>query len=43
VDTKTLMDMGVGLHLGDLGLYWAWPLTESGRGVNFYLRIDHRF
>jgi len=41
--TKTLMDAGAGLALGDLGFYWAWPLNGSNRAVNFFLRIDHRF
>ncbi len=41
--TETLMDTGVGFALGDLGLYWAWPLNGSNRAVNFFLRIDHRF
>lgn len=43
VDTETLMDLGVGIYLGDLGMYWAWPLRDGGRSANFYLRIDHRF
>lgn len=43
MDTGTMVDMGVGVYLGDLGLYWAWPLRNGDRGVNFYLRIDHRF
>jgi hypothetical protein len=42
-DTGTLMDAGVAVYLGDLGLHWAWPLRDGGGGVNFYLRIDHRF
>lgn len=42
-DTETLMDVGVGVYLGELGLHWAWPLTGDDRGANFYLRIDHRF
>ncbi len=42
-DSETLMDIGFGLHLGDIGLYWAWPLSESNKNVNFFLRIDHRF
>ncbi len=41
--TRTLMDTGVGLSLGELGFYWAWPLNGSDRAVNFFLRIDHRF
>jgi hypothetical protein len=42
-DTDTLMDLGIGFFLGDVGLYWAWPLNGEDRGVNFFLRIDHRF
>jgi hypothetical protein len=42
-DTDTLMDVGVGLFLGDLGLYWAWPLNGEDRNVNFFVRIAHRF
>lgn len=42
-DTETLMDVGLGLLLGDVGLYWAWPLNGDERDVNFFLRIDHRF
>jgi hypothetical protein len=42
-DTETLMDTGVGISLGELGFYWAWPLNGSNRSVNFFLRIDHRF
>lgn len=41
--SKTLMDIGVGFFLGDLGLYWAWPLTGEDRDLNFFIRIDHRF
>ena len=42
-DTGTLMDVGVGFFLGDVGLYWAWPLNGPDKSVNFFLRIDHRF
>jgi hypothetical protein len=41
--TETKADVGVGLFLGDLGLYWAWPLQGEDRGVNFFVRIAHRF
>ena len=37
------MDVGLGLLFGDLGLYWAWPLNGDDQGLNFFLRIDHRF
>lgn len=42
-DSDTLMDLGIGFFLGDVGLYWAWPLNGEDRDVNFFLRIDHRF
>lgn len=42
-DTRTFMDVGVGLFIGDVGLYWARPLNGDDKGVNFFLRIDHRF
>ena len=41
--TQTAMDIGVGFFLGDVGIYWAWPLNGADRDVNFFLRIDHRF
>ena len=37
------MDLGAGIYLGDVGVYWAWPLNGSNRRVNFFLRIAHRF
>lgn len=42
VDTGDFYDVGVGLFLGDLGLYWAYPL-EGGDGVNFFVRLQRRF
>jgi hypothetical protein len=42
-DTQTLMDLGAGIYLGDVGVYWAWPLNGNDRRVNFFLRIAHRF
>jgi hypothetical protein len=41
--SSTLMDIGFGFLLGDVGLYWAWPLSGSNKDANFFLRIDHRF
>lgn len=35
-------DAGFGLRLGRLGAYWAFPLSGSGDGVNFFLRVDRR-
>lgn len=42
-DTAELMDAGIGFFLGDLGLYWAWPLKGGGSGAHFFVRLDHRF
>jgi len=45
-DTDTLMDVGVGLFFGDLGLYYAYPLTEDENGErdgNFFIRLSRRF
>ena len=42
-DTGELMDVGVGLFLGDLGFYWAWPLKGEDGGANFFIRVNHRF
>jgi hypothetical protein len=41
--SDTLLDIGFGFLLGDVGLYWAWPLSGSSKDANFFLRIDHRF
>ncbi len=42
-DTDWFTDLGVGLFVGDLGLYWAFPLDGEGRDANFFLRVDRRF
>lgn len=45
-DTATLADVGVGLFLGDLGLYWAYPLNKDDNGdrkINFFIRLSRRF
>ena len=42
-DPDTFMDVGFGVFLGDVGVYWAWPLNGEDRNVNFFVRIDHRF
>ena len=43
-DTDTLMDVGFGVFLGDLGFYWAFPLEDDeDRGGNFFIRLTHRF
>ena len=42
-DTDTVADLGVGVFLGDLGLYWAYPLTGDDKRVNFFIRLQRRF
>jgi hypothetical protein len=42
-DTETAADLGVGLFLGQLGLYWAYPLTGDDRKINFFVRLQRRF
>ncbi|HSG07929.1 MAG TPA: hypothetical protein VLA36_06215 [Longimicrobiales bacterium] len=42
-DSETMMDVGIGFFLGDVGVYWAWPLNGADRDVNFFVRVDHRF
>ncbi len=45
-DTDTLMDVGVGLYLGDLGVYFAYPLNEDRNGDRegqFFIRLSRRF
>lgn len=36
-------DVGVGLYVGPLGLYWAYPLNRNDRGLNFFIRLERRF
>jgi hypothetical protein len=45
-ETDTLMDVGVGLFFGDLGLYFAYPINEDENGDrdgNFFIRLSRRF
>lgn len=42
-DTARGSDAGVGLHLGDLSFYWAYPLEGGNERVNFFVRLSHRF
>ena len=42
-DSPFRADVGAGLHLGALGLYWAYPLNRRDRGLNFFVRLQHRF
>jgi len=43
LDTTTFSDLGLGLFLGDIGLYWSYPLEGERRGVNFFIRLQRRF
>lgn len=44
LDTGTLYDVGLGLLLGDLGIYAALPLNdEVEQDVRFFLRLGRRF
>jgi len=43
VDTEDVADAGVGLHIGDLRLYWAYPLRGGDERVNFFVRFSRRF
>jgi hypothetical protein len=42
-DAPFRADMGVGVFVGPLGVYWAWPLNRRDRGVNFFVRFSHLF
>jgi hypothetical protein len=45
-DTDTLFDVGVGIFFGDLGVYFAYPLTEDENGArdgSFFIRLSRRF
>jgi hypothetical protein len=43
VDSGVRIDAGAGLFVGPLGLYWALPLNEKDRGLNFFIRLSNRF
>lgn len=42
-DTGTLYDAGLGLLLGDVGVYGAVPLGTGERGVRVFVRLGPRF
>ena len=42
-DSPTRADVGVGLFLGPLGMYWSYPLNRKDRGLNFFVRLQQRF
>lgn len=35
-------DAGFGIKAGPIGLYWAFPLSSGGQGVNFFVRLGRR-
>ncbi len=43
LDAPTRADMGVGLFVGPVGVYWSWPLNRRDQGINFFVRLIHRF
>lgn len=42
-DAPTRADVGVGVFVGPLGLYWSYPLNRRDRGLNFFVRLQQRF
>jgi len=45
-DTETVADVGLGLYLGDLGAFYAYPLNadaSGGRNGYFFIRLSRRF
>lgn len=42
-DTPRGADAGLGLHLGDISFYWAYPLEGGDERVNFFVRLSRRF
>lgn len=36
------VDVGAGLRLGRLGIYWALPLSGRDQGINFFVRYGSR-
>ncbi|MGH7505630.1 MAG: BamA/TamA family outer membrane protein, partial [Longimicrobiales bacterium] len=36
-------DAGLGIRIGQIGAYWAFPLTDGAGGANFSNRIGRRF
>jgi hypothetical protein len=44
-DEDTAVDLGAGILVGDLGIYFAVPVADGreGTGVNFFIRLAPRF
>jgi len=43
VHSPTRADVGLGLFLGPVGVYWSYPLNRQDRGLNFFVRFQQRF
>lgn len=43
VDSPTRADVGLGLFLGPVGVYWSYPLNRQDRQINFFVRLQQRF
>ena len=44
IDSPTRLDVGVGVFVGPVGVYWAVPLNERDRrDFNFFVRLQRRF
>ena len=44
-DEETAVDVGAGILVGDLGIYFAVPVADGRErgGVNFFIRLAPRF
>ncbi len=42
-NSPTRADIGAGLFVGPLGIHWAYPLNRKDQGLNFFVRLQHRF
>lgn len=42
-DSPRRADLGVGVSTGSVGVYWAYPINRRDRGLNFFVRLHHRF
>jgi len=41
--SPTRADVGVGISVGPIGVYWAYPLNGERRRLNFFVRLTERF
>jgi hypothetical protein len=42
IHSPTRADVGVGIAVGPLGVYWAYPLNGERRRLNFFVRLTGR-